>query len=65
MFVTDDFQARKAARALGVPISGTIGVLIQAVKQRLMPTIDADSLLLQMIANGYHSPHSTISELLA
>lgn len=64
VFVTDDFQARKAAHTLGNPISGTIGLLIQAVKQRLISTIDADSLPLQMIANGYRSPHVTISELL-
>ena len=45
---------------------GRLEVLRQLLTEVFISTDvygDADSLLLQMIANGYHSPHSTISEL--
>ena len=64
VFLTDDFQARKAARSLGVSISGTLGVLIEAVKRALISRDEADALLNQMITAGYRSPHGTVSELL-
>ena len=64
LFITDDARARKAARALDVPIYGTLGLLIEAVKVALLAASEADTLLSQMIALGYRSPHSTVSELL-
>lgn len=64
VFFTNDARARKAARALDIPISGTLGLLIEAVKVALLAASEADTLLSQMIALGYRSPHSTVSELL-
>jgi hypothetical protein len=63
-FITDDSRARKAARALGISISGTLGLLIEAVKIDLLSASEADRLLDMMIALGYRSPHGTVSELL-
>lgn len=63
-FLTDDAKARKTARALGVPISGTLGVLIRSIGAALLDAAEADALLSQMIQAGYRSPHDTISELL-
>ncbi|MFZ4850891.1 MAG: hypothetical protein ACOYL7_17355 [Caldilinea sp.] len=63
-FITDDSRARKAARSLGIPISGTLGLLIEAVKADLLSVSEADNLLHEMILLGYRSPHSTVSELM-
>lgn len=63
-FVTDDASARKTARTLGVPISGTLGILIEAVSTAALSAPEADRLLEEMIASGYRSPHRTVSELL-
>jgi predicted nucleic acid-binding protein len=38
--VLDDKAARRAARALEVPVTGTLGLLITAVERRLLPSID-------------------------
>lgn len=35
--VLDDFEARQCARALGVPVTGTLGVILRAKKSRLIP----------------------------
>lgn len=64
VFLTDDNRARKEARTLGVAISGTLGLLIQAVKRSVVTASEADVLLQRMIALGYRSPYGTISELL-
>lgn len=63
-FLTDDARARKAARGLGVVISGTLGLLVQAVKDGLLALDEANDLLAQMIRAGYHSPYSELTELL-
>ena len=63
-FITDDSRARKAARSLGIPISGTLGLLIEAVKADLLSVSEVDNLLHEMILLGYRSPHSTVSELM-
>jgi predicted nucleic acid-binding protein len=63
-FLTDDAKAQSSARSLGISISGTLGILIRSVTAGLLESVDADSLLGKMIQAGYHSPYSTISELL-
>ena len=49
---------------LGVPVSGTLGLLVKAVRAAILASEEADALLVQMIAGGYRSPRPTISELL-
>lgn len=63
-FLTDDARARAAAHGLHIAVSGTLGVLVSAVKQILLTLETADSLLNQMIQAGYRSPHVTLVELL-
>ena len=63
-FLTDDARARAAAHGLHILVSGTLGVLVSAVKQKLLTPDTADSLLTQMIQAGYRSPHDTLLELL-
>jgi predicted nucleic acid-binding protein len=64
VFLTDDAKARKAANDLGVEVSGTLGVWVQAVRAGFVTASAADSLLAKIIAHGFRSPRPTISELL-
>lgn len=63
-FLSDDDRARKAAQQLGVPVSGTLGVLVEAVKTQRLLLAAADELLARMITAGYHAPYRSIAELL-
>lgn len=62
-FLTDDRVARREARRLGVPISGTIGVLKALVDDGCISFEEADEALQQMIALGYRSPIRSLAEL--
>ena len=64
-FLTDDRAARRYANTLGVEISGTLGVLVHAVKRNSVTLSEANELLAQMIRRArYHAPISDISALL-
>ena len=54
--MTDDLIARREARRLGVPLSGTIGALISLMDDQLLTLAEANRLLRQMIVMGYRSP---------
>ena len=64
VFLTDDRLARRQATSEGVQVSGSVGALRLAAEISLLSAEEADHLLTRMIAMGYHSPVSTISELL-
>jgi predicted nucleic acid-binding protein len=60
-FFTDDSDARHAGRDLGVPVGGTLGVLLQLVRSRRITMDEANGLLAQMIAHArYWSPVSDL-----
>lgn len=61
--LTDDRVARREARRLGVPLSGTVGALKSLVDEEHVSLEEADKALQQMIAHGYHSPVQSLSEL--
>jgi len=63
LFLSDDKAARQQARAMNVPISGTLGVLLSLVKQNKLPLVEADRVLQQMIEKGYYSPVISLSEI--
>ena len=63
-FLTDDARARKAAQELNVTLSGTLGLLAQAVKTSILSLDEADALLTRMIQAGYRSPVAGLAELL-
>jgi predicted nucleic acid-binding protein len=50
--VLDDFEARQCARALGVPITGTLGVILRAKKSKLIPA--ARPLLEELLRRGLY-----------
>lgn len=61
--LTDDRVARREARRLGVPVSGTIGILKSLVDDERVPLNAADAVLQQMIALGYYAPIRSLREL--
>lgn len=64
-FLSDDLAARKQARKLGIPISGTLGCLVLAVERDLCQLEDANRWLQQMVDLGFRSPLNDISSLLS
>ena len=64
LLVTDDLDARNAAREQHVPVTGTVGVLIACVRQGHLSRQQANALLSDMIAAGFRSPVTDLSQLL-
>lgn len=62
--LTDDRDARELARNLQIPLSGTLGVLVRLIDIKHVPHDEANSLLCQMISAGYHSPVTSLEEIL-
>lgn len=60
---TDDGDVRKAAGRLGIPLTGTLGVLAIAVRRDLLTLDQANALLAEMIAAGYRSPVEALDAL--
>ena len=59
--VSDDLAARRTCADLGVPVTGTIGILRAAVRDGELPLARANGLLHGMIAAGFHSPVARIA----
>lgn len=62
-FLTDDSDARKVANILGVPVSGTIGVLVRCVEKGLITKEEGNQILKEMIIKGFYSPISDLDEI--
>jgi predicted nucleic acid-binding protein len=48
----DDFQARRLAEALGLPVTGTLGLLLRAKRAGLVPAVRP--LVDAVVAEGFH-----------
>ena len=64
LVLTDDARARREARRLHIPISGSIGLLVLSVERQLLSVDDANDLLRGMIAHRFRSPVEDLRELL-
>lgn len=64
VFACDDKAARREAGLLDVKLTGTIGILVKAVKKNVLHSRYADEILNRMISYGFYSPISSIKELL-
>lgn len=64
LLVTDDLDARRAARSLGIPITGSLGVLAAGVKAGLVDMKIGNMLLSKMITAGFRSPVDRLDGLL-
>jgi predicted nucleic acid-binding protein len=62
---TDDKDARRLARQLGVSLTGSVGILAILVKQGELTLVQGDRLLQGMVAAGYRAPLTTLEELLS
>ena len=62
-FASDDRVARAAAARLGVPLTGTLGVLVKAVRAGVCDLSTADAYLLKMIESGFFSPVRSLGKL--
>ncbi len=60
---TDDFDARKAAQRAEIPVSGTIGILMDAIEKGILTKDEGNELLHQMIKKGFFSPFETLDQL--
>jgi predicted nucleic acid-binding protein len=63
VFACDDRVARREAEFLGIRLTGTIGILIKAVRKRIMARKTADETLDQMKKNGFYSTIKSINEV--
>lgn len=61
--LTDDRNARRAAKEMGLVVSGTLGALMNLVRNNVISLAEADTFLSIMKRNGYRSPVSSLSEL--
>lgn len=64
LLVSDDADARGAAKRLGIVVSGTLGVLVLAVRRSLLTLAEANELLGNMIDAGYRSPMTRLDDLI-
>jgi predicted nucleic acid-binding protein len=62
-FVSDDGHARAIARARGIELSGTLGILLTSSDLGIVTFAEANTLLKKMIAAGYHSPVDDLGKL--
>ena len=61
--LTDDFAARRLAAEHGVPVSGTLGLLVRLVQAQHLSVAQADLLLADMRSHGYRAPIRSLAEL--
>ena len=64
VLATDDIAARRLAARRNVPLTGTLGLLIELVKQDVMTLERANVALSRMIEQGYRSPCERLEELI-
>jgi predicted nucleic acid-binding protein len=62
--LTDDLDARRVAQQRGISVSGTLGVLVEAVREEHLAREEGNHLLLRMKETGYFSPYERLDDLL-
>ncbi|MFN8485581.1 MAG: DUF3368 domain-containing protein [Anaerolineae bacterium] len=62
--LTDDRTAREMAMQMGIPVSGTLGLLVRLVDEDHLSFPEADDQLRAMIATGYRSPITSLTEIM-
>ncbi len=64
IFASDDRVARAEAAALGIPLTGTLGVLAKAVRTGVCDLRAADRCLTRMVKEGFFSPVRSLREII-
>lgn len=62
-FASDDRVARTEAGRLGVPLTGTLGILVKAARGGICDLRTADAYLGKMIEAGFFSPVRSLREI--
>jgi len=62
--LTDDLDARKVANIIGIPVSGTVGVLTLCVKRGMLSKEQGNEILKNMILKGFYSPVESLDEVM-
>jgi predicted nucleic acid-binding protein len=63
VFACDDKAARGEAALLGVKLTGTIGILKRAVREKLVSPKEGDRLLAAMRAHGYYAGARSLRDI--
>lgn len=61
--LSDDRDARRITQSKGIVVTGTLGALMNLVRQDILSLPDADELLQIMRRQGYRCPVNSLSEL--
>lgn len=61
---TDNRTARKQCANMKIPVTGTIGILKASVQDSMFTLEQANDVLDRMIASGFYSPVSSITDIL-
>lgn len=64
LFACEDRAARREASLLGIKMTGTLGILKKAIKRKIINLKKADFILKAMIEHGFHSPVSSLKEII-
>lgn len=62
VFACDDRAARKEAALCGVRLTGTVGILIKAVRVGEIDLRKANSILKKMVSHGFYAPVERITK---
>ncbi len=64
VLVSDDRAARQQASERGVRLTGTLGILVRAVREHHISLLEANDTLAQMIALRYRAPLQRLDDLI-
>jgi predicted nucleic acid-binding protein len=64
LLASDDLDARRTAEQQDVSLTCTIGILVLCVRWGYLSREEANDLLTEMIALGYHSPFDSLDRLI-
>lgn len=62
-FAADDGDARGYAQRMGIPLSGTLGILVQLLREKTLTLEEGNALLSAMVQQGYRAPVADLSLL--
>jgi len=60
ILASDDADARRAAQAYNIPLTGTIGILLLAMRQKRITLAAGNQLLNTLIQMGYRAPVTSL-----